>query len=121
MTQAADVLNHFQTHVFYKFRVIQWVYRTGEYKILPDQDAVTIAQIVKTLLLVETATPNAQHVLVRLCCITNESFQISIRDSGRERIRRDPIGAFGENGYPVDHEGEGTSPFICLLAQFDGA
>ena len=77
MAQAADVLNHFDVHIFKKAGIIQRVDAAGEDKILPDQDAVAVAQVVKALFFVEAAAPDPQHVLVRLGCSTDQPFQDS--------------------------------------------
>ena len=120
MAQAADILDHLHVNIFKEIRVIQRVNTAGKDKLLPDQDAIAIAQIVKTLILIKSAAPDTQHVLVGLGRRADQSFQIFVRDAGGERIGRDPVGAFGKDGNAVDDKNKGASPFILLLAQFNG-
>ena len=88
---------------------------------MPDENPVAVAKVIKTFFFVETASPHTQHVLVSLRRGTDQFFQLCIGNAGRERIRWNPVGAFGENGQPVDDKREGTSPLVFLLAQFERA
>ncbi len=121
VAQAADIFNHFHVDIFQKFLRVQRIDTARENKLLPNQNAVAVAKIVKTFFLIKAAAPNAQHILVRLNRRANETFEIFIRNSRGEGIGGNPIGAFGKNLYPVDDKREGASPFIGLLAQFNRA
>ena len=66
MAQAADILDHFHADIFEEFRVVQRIDAAREDELLPDQDAIAIAEIVKAFFFIKTTAPDAQHILVRL-------------------------------------------------------
>ncbi len=84
MAQSAHILHNLNTHVFQEFRIVQRINAARKDEILPDQDAVPVAQIVESLFLIEATAPNAQHVLVRLGSRANERLQGVIGDARRE-------------------------------------
>ncbi len=121
MAQPADVLHRFHAHVLQEFRVVERVDAAREDEVLPDQDAVPVAQVVEPLVLVEPAAPHPQHVLVRLRCGADQAFQVGFGQAGGERIGRDPVRPLGEERPPVHHERERPAPLVRLLPQFDRA
>src|SRR5450759_836665 len=119
MTQAADILDHLCTDVFQEVGGIQRVNTAREDELLPDQDAITIAEIVKALIFIESTAPDAQHVLVRLGCRTDQPFQLFASYPGGEGVSRSPVGALDKDRDTVDYKDKGASPLVFLLAQFN--
>ena len=102
-------------------RVIQRVDAAREDELLPDEDAVAVAQIVEAFLFVQAAAPDAQHVLVRFDGRADQALEVRVADARREGIGRDPVRALGEDRHAVDDELPRLAPLIRLLAQLDGA
>ena len=121
MPQAPDVFDHFDADVLDKVGIVERVNAARKDKILPDQDAIAVAKIVKALILVKAAAPHAQHVLVRLGCRTDQVLQGSLGQARGEGIGRNPVGAFGKEGLAVDHKSERAPPFVWLLPQLNRA
>ncbi|MNC45258.1 hypothetical protein D3C75_942070 [compost metagenome] len=60
-------------HIIFRFllnigqeRFIPRIHAAGKHEVLPDQQAIFIAQTVEFLLLIESAAPYPQHVHIRL-------------------------------------------------------
>ena len=52
MAQAAHIFHHFYANILHKIGILQRINAASEGEILPDEDSVSVAQIVKTLTLV---------------------------------------------------------------------
>src|SRR6266850_6923849 len=105
IAQTFDVISCFVSDVIEK-RLIARIHAAGEHKILTHQDPHFVAKIVEIVLLVNTTTPHAQHVHIR---VAHGSEQLAILISANARgktISRNPVAALGENGYAVDHKKE---------------
>ena len=63
VAQAAHILDRLHAHILGEGIVLR-VDAAGKDEVLPDQDAVAVAQVVEALLLVEPAAPDPQHVHV---------------------------------------------------------
>ena len=120
MPQSAHIFHSLHPHVFGK-NIIFRVNAAGEDKVLPDQDAIPVAQIVEALFLVEPATPHAQHIHMGFRCIRDQTFHLGVTDAGRQGISRDPVRTFDEQLHPVDHESEGFAPLVRFTPQLDRA
>ena len=121
VAQAPDVLHRLDADVLQELRVVQRVDAARVDELLPDQDPVAVAQIVEALLLVETAAPDAQHVLVRLGRRADQALQGLVGDPGGEGVGRDPVRALGEDRHAVDHKDERAPPCVRLLPQLNRA
>ncbi len=120
LSQAAYILNRLHAHVFSKSRIFR-VHAAGEDEILPDQDAIAVAQVVETILLVEPAAPDPQHVHMGRSRVPDQALQVGIADAGGERIGRDPVCTLDEDWDAVDDEGERLAPLVRFTTQLQGA
>ena len=68
MAQAADVVLRFGFDVRHEIGVEAGIGAAGEHEILPDGDSVFVAQIIKGIVFVDAAAPNAQHIHVGIGC-----------------------------------------------------
>ncbi len=91
MAQPADVLEHFLLQVGDKIRAIERVDAAGKDKVLPDENAVAVAEVVEAFLLVEAAAPDTQHVLMRQRGIADQLFEESVGKLRGEGMGRDPV------------------------------
>ena len=114
--QAPDILLRLHSHVLGK-GVLFGVDSASEDKILPDQDAVPVTQIIEAFFLVESAAPHPQHIHVGCRRIRNQAFHISVADAGWHGIGRDPVGSLGKDWHTVNHEREGLTPFVRFTPQ----
>ena len=97
MTQTADILDGFDADILGK-GVIFGIDPAGEDEILPDENAVAVAQVVEAILLVEPAAPHAQHVHVRRGGVTDQpSIRSSLMRVGKESagIQSAPLAKIG--------------------------
>ena len=90
-------------------RIVVRVEGAGVHEVLPDHDPVGVAQIVEGLVLVDAASPDAEHVEVGIRCRTDEFLVPLLVDAGEDRVGRDPVGAPGKHPGPVDLEGKGPA------------
>ena len=108
------------THILQK-SLITGIGIAGEHEILPHQQAQFIAIVVKGVILVNTATPNPDHVHVDLRSIMEQTVIhiASLRRIQRARIRgcRNPVCTAGKEGFAVDLECERLSNTVLLAHQ----
>ena len=105
MPQAPHVLHRLHSHVLGK-GILFRINTAGEDKILPDQDAIPVAQIVEAFFLIESTAPHPQHIHMGRGRIRDQAFHICIADAGRKGIGRDPVRPFDKDRHAVDHECE---------------
>ena len=91
MAQTAHIFSHLDTDIFQKSRIIQRVNTAREDELLPDQNSITITQIIETFFFVEAASPNTQHILVCLRSRSDQPFEIGIRNPRGKGICRNPV------------------------------
>ena len=80
--------------------------RTGKHEIVPDHDPMPVAGLVKSLVLVASPTPDAQHVEIRCRRLADQRLIARTVHSRIDRVGRDPVGAFAEGSLAVDHDRE---------------
>jgi len=61
VTHPFDVIGCFLFHILQKSGIAR-KHGTGKHEVLPNQNSVFVAQIVKPVVFVNSTTPNAQHV-----------------------------------------------------------
>ena len=81
MAQAAHVLERFDAHILFESGIFR-VNPAGENKILPDENAVAVAQVIKAFFLVEPAAPDAQHVHMGGRGVPQQLLHIGVADAG---------------------------------------
>ena len=86
----------FDSLLFYIFQKsgIARIKAAGKHKILPYQDPIFITQIIKFVILVNSATPNPDHVHVYILCCLNEIFVFLFCNPGQKIILWDIVGPF---------------------------
>src|SRR5260370_24758683 len=118
ISQPLDVINCFVPHVVKKL-LSTGVHAAGKHKVVPDENAHLVAELVEIVALVNASAPYAQHVHVR---ITNRLEQLTVfrsADASREAISWDPITTLRENGNTVDDECKTLTLRIRVLSQFE--
>ena len=92
-----------------------WIHAAGKHKVLPNHNSMLITQIIEDIVLIDTSTPDAQHIHVYTGGIENRPFIILGSDARQEVIRRDVIGSFGKNRTPVQLYIESMPVLIRLM------
>ena len=121
MAQTADIIFRFGADIIHKRRIKSGVSGAGEHEILPDADAEFVAQIVKNIVLVKTAAPDAQHVHIGNGGALNQIGVIFLFQMRGKSIGRYPAGTFGEEPDVVDRKLEGLAPFVRFPLQMQRA
>ena len=93
----------------------------AEHEVLPDQDAEFVADLVELVGLVVASAPMADHVHVGVAGGFEDAAIVGCRDAIGEAVKRDNVGAFGEDRNAVDDELEGSAPFVGMTIEDDGA
>ena len=121
MPKTPDLFADLRFEVGQELRVGQWVDAAGEHEVLPDQDPVSVAQVVERLGLVVAAAPDTDHVVVRGRRGAEQCVELGRGHAGRERVGRNPVGALGEYRHAVDHERERLAPLVWPAPKFERA
>ena len=119
MPQPPNLLPHLDPQVGQELGIRQRIDAAGEHEVLPDQDAVAVAQVVERLGLVIAAAPDPDHVVVGRRRGAEQRFEPFRGHARRERVGRDPVGPLGEDGHAVDDEGERLAPFVGLAPKLE--
>ena len=102
-SQPDDVLDRFIPHIVEEFLTAR-VHGTGKHEILPYQDAVFIAEVVKEVVLIDTASPHAQHVHVGILYIADKRPIGGILHPGQKVVLGDVVGALDKYRHAIDLE-----------------
>lgn len=89
------------SNVTQKF-IIAWVHSACEHKLLPDHKAKFITSFVEGRGLVDTTTPNSNHVVIRLNCCLDDVLPVLIGNPGFKQIDRDEISSLHKYRDVVD-------------------
>ena len=92
----------------------------AEHQILPDQDALAVAQLVEDLALVLAAAPDAQHVHVRAHRRADEVLVALRRLAGHQRVARYPVGSLAEDVGAIDADDEGLAVVVAFADDLHG-
>ena len=84
----------------------------GKHEVLPDHDAVAVAQIVELVGFVDAAAPGTHHVGVGLHQITDAAFVVAVSHAGDEGIVRNPVVAVRVHRHVVDVDLEWTTDVV---------
>ncbi|MNU70263.1 hypothetical protein D3C71_596650 [compost metagenome] len=93
----------------------------GELKILPDHKAEPVAGVVKLLVLVKTAAPDADHVHVGVDGGLQQVLRLLRAGEREERVGGNPVGASAKNFMTVDAEGKTAAGLVLVGQEFDDA
>ena len=121
MPQPPDLVADLDRQIGQEVGIGQRVDAAGKHEVLPDQDAVAVAQVVEGLGLVVAAAPNPDHVVVGVRRGAEQRAELCRRDASREGVRRNPVGSLGEDRDPVDDEGERLAGLVGFAPEFEGA
>ena len=95
--------------------VISGIKAARKHEVLPDQDAVPVAQVIETVVLIDAPAPNSEHVHVCPCCIGDCPFIYFGRDIRKKDIARNVVRSFHKNWLSVEFKAECPSVFRGLV------
>jgi hypothetical protein len=113
--QPADLVARFGVYFGNEIRVVLRIHRAGEHEVLPDQQTETVTFRVEEIVLVHPAAPYAQHGHVAFASPLQQRGVTFGFDCADERITRDPVRTFGENGHAVQDEAEEARPPLAWI------
>ena len=119
MAHALDVIGQFCLNIRDKLLIRAGIRAAREHQILPDRDAVAVAQVVKHVIFINAAAPDAQHVHVGLRCAGNQVFVKFRSDAGDERVCRNPVRAFRKIRHAVDDKLKRFAPLVGVAIQHE--
>ena len=120
VAQAADVVHKFCSDILLEF-LGQVVNSAGEHKVLPDQQAQFVTDIIEEVVGVIAAAPDPDAVHVGSPGILQQPAGPLGIYSGQQVVLGDVVGTHGEDIDAVDTVGEGFTPFILAAADRHGA
>src|SRR6185437_9637529 len=89
------------------------IHRAGEEKILPDEDAKFVADVVEIIRLKNAAAPNAEHVAAGVDGLLNALANARwLAGSVEEAVVGDPVETFAEDGFAVDFENKSAADVV---------
>ncbi len=124
VAQSSQDGHRLSLHLGHEIGVVIRIRGTGKHEILPDKDTQFVAEPVENVLLVDAAAPGPQHVHVGRHGQIQELPVSAFIHLAEEGIGRDPVGPFGEDFNPVQHEGEELCPrlvWVRRLVHLNGA
>ena len=87
----------------------------GHHKILPDQNALFVAEIIERILRVIAAAPDPQGVEIGGKCLIYQIFQPVLGDPGEQAVHGNKVCAHGEDFHTVDDEAEFAALSVGVL------
>ena len=102
-------------------RLVAGIERAGIHEILPDHEAQFVAEVVKCLVLVDAAAPDAHHVHVGIGGGLERRLVVLALQSVGEDMIRNPVGPLGEDGTTVDQKSKTRAELIRRLVERDRA
>lgn len=87
----------------------------GHHKILPDQNTLFVAQLIKAVLRVIAAAPDPQGVKIGGSGLIYQAFQPVRGNSGEQAVHRNEVCAHGEDLDAVDDEAEFAALSVGVL------
>ncbi len=81
--------------------------------------ALFVAEIIEVLHFIDAASPNADHVHVRLLGARQQILVVGTTNAADKAVCGNPVRALGENGPSVDHELKAFPEFVGVAVQRD--
>src|SRR5215468_2751867 len=118
ISQALELIGGFMTNIVQKLSISR-MHVAAEHEVLPDNQPEFVADVVEVIALVDSASPFADHVHIRVPgCLQN--VPISFRSYPRGKtVERNDIGALSKYGNTVNHELHAASPVVGITAQLE--
>jgi hypothetical protein len=107
--------------VVIEIRLIHGILSAGIHKVLPHEHPVFVAEVIEPLVLIYPATPDSEHVHVRLGGAPYQMPVMLVGDARRELVRRYPVRALGKDRHAVDDERERLPVLVLALVDLDRA
>ena len=120
MPQPADIVTEFRADIRLKI-LRQIIDGTGKHKVLPDQKAKFIADVIESIIRIESAAPYTDTVHVGGPCILQKLTRPPGIHPRQQIVLRDIISAHGKNIHTVDAMAETLAIFILPSADCHGA
>ena len=92
----------------------------GKHEVMPDHQAVLVAEIVEHIRLVQAAAPQPDHVEMGCGARAQEAAVMGFRQPLGQRVGRHPVGPLAEDPAAVHPEPERLSPVVALPLQIHG-
>ena len=93
----------------------------GVHHVLPHQETIRIAQIVKPILGIETAAPDANHIEMTAPTVVNQPLGALTAPAGGHTILGYVVGAHNEGGQPIHGKGKFLPVGILFGRNHQGA
>src|SRR6478736_1456911 len=116
-SETSHVIFGFRTNAIQEFLIAR-IHAAGKHEVLPHEYSQFVADVVELIGLVDAATPNAQHVHVRVSSRFQQPAILLFAYSSGKAISRYPVCTFCENGDTINDERETLSPRIVFLVHF---
>ena len=91
----------------------------GHHEVLPDHDALLVAEVVELVLGVVAAAPDAERIEIGVDGPLDVVLQTLVSDPAEQIVHGDVVGAHGEDLHAVDDECELTALFVGVLLGAD--
>ena len=102
VAQSANLIGNLLLASINKPCVVFGYIGAGKHKILPHHDTVTIANIVKNVLFVQSATPHTQHIEVSLGGLPDQSLIFFRSNTADKTLGRHPVTPLDKHVFAVD-------------------
>ena len=87
----------------------------GHHEVLPDHDALLIAEVVELVLGIVAAAPDAERIEVGIDGPLDVVLNALVGNAAQEIVHGDVVGTHGEDLHAVDDEGELAAPLVGVL------
>ena len=111
VSESLYIVNSFLTDIFQKFPFSR-IKTACKHEILPDKDAVAVAEFIEQVILINAAAPDAKHVHVDIGGVKDCLFVLFRCDAWQEVVLRNVVGTFGKDGDTVQFHIESLSILV---------
>ena len=95
------------------------IYRTGEHKILPDEQSLFVAKVIEIFHLIDPPSPDADHVHMRPLRARQQILIVLSGKATDKAVRGNPIRALRKDRPAVYHELKAFAEFIGMAVERD--
>ncbi len=101
VAQAADIVIGLGADIFEQRRIVG-VHRAGEGEFLPDEDAVSVAEVIEAVVLVDAAAPHSDHVHMGVDGRLDDALIDLFRHPWQEAVIGNIVGALHEDRHAIE-------------------